>query len=65
MEKKNWGGVVMPKIGGTELIVILVVILLIFGPSKLPEIGRSFGKSIKEFRKASKDIQDSITDEEN
>ncbi|SHK23874.1 Sec-independent protein translocase TatA [Anaerobranca californiensis DSM 14826] len=55
----------MPKIGGTELIVILVVILLIFGPSKLPEIGKSFGKSIKEFRKASKDIQDSITDEEN
>lgn len=54
----------MSKIGPTELIIILVVILLIFGPSKLPEIGKSFGKSIKEFKKASRDIQDSITDEE-
>lgn len=54
----------MGKIGPTELIIILVVILMIFGPSKLPEIGKSIGKSIKEFKKASKDIQDSITDEE-
>lgn len=54
----------MSKIGPTELIIILVVILLIFGPSKLPEIGKSFGKSIREFKKASKDIKDSISDEE-
>lgn len=38
--------------GATELIVILVVALLIFGPGKLPEIGASLGKGIRDFRKA-------------
>lgn len=46
----------MPSLGFPELIVILVVALLIFGPKKLPEIGRAFGKTIKEFRKATKEI---------
>jgi sec-independent protein translocase protein TatA len=38
--------------GATELIVILVVALLIFGPGKLPEIGSALGKGIRDFRKA-------------
>jgi sec-independent protein translocase protein TatA len=39
-------------IGATELIVILVVALLIFGPGKLPEIGSALGRGIRDFRKA-------------
>lgn len=38
--------------GATELIVILVVALLIFGPGKLPEIGSALGRGIRDFRKA-------------
>ena len=47
-------------IGAPELIVILVIALLILGPGKLPEVGSSLGKTIREFRKASTDIQDSV-----
>jgi TatA/E family protein of Tat protein translocase len=49
----------MPNIGAPELIIILVIALLILGPGKLPEVGASLGKSIREFRKASTDLQDS------
>jgi sec-independent protein translocase protein TatA len=44
------------KIGPMELVVILIVALLIFGPSKLPELGKSVGKSIREFKSAVKDV---------
>jgi TatA/E family protein of Tat protein translocase len=44
--------------GPFELIVILVIALLILGPGKLPDVGSALGKSIREFRKASSDIQD-------
>jgi TatA/E family protein of Tat protein translocase len=50
----------MPNIGAPELIIILVIALLILGPGKLPEVGASLGKSIKEFRKASTDLQESV-----
>lgn len=43
-------------IGMPELIVILVIILLLFGATKLPEIARSLGKAIQEFKKAGKEI---------
>ena len=42
-------------IGFTELIVILVIILILFGPGKLPEIGKALGRGIKEFKDAQKD----------
>ncbi|WP_163328489.1 twin-arginine translocase TatA/TatE family subunit [Desulfurobacterium thermolithotrophum] len=45
-------------IGTQELIIILVIALLIFGPKKLPELARSTGKAINEFRKASSGILD-------
>ena len=50
----------MPNIGAPELIIILVIALLILGPGKLPEVGASIGKSIREFRKASSDVSDSM-----
>jgi sec-independent protein translocase protein TatA len=50
----------MPTIGAPELIIILVIALLILGPGKLPEVGASIGKSIREFRKASSDLNDSV-----
>ncbi|GGL54095.1 twin-arginine translocase TatA/TatE family subunit [Sporolactobacillus putidus] len=44
------------NIGIPGLILILVVALIIFGPSKLPEIGRAFGKSLKEFKNATQGL---------
>ncbi|WP_430785646.1 twin-arginine translocase TatA/TatE family subunit [Virgibacillus flavescens] len=46
----------LSNIGIPGLIIILVIALIIFGPSKLPEIGKSFGSSLKEFKNATKDI---------
>ena len=46
----------MAQIGIPSLILILVVALLIFGPSKLPEIGKAAGSSLKEFKNATKGI---------
>ncbi|MEO6874748.1 MAG: twin-arginine translocase TatA/TatE family subunit [Opitutaceae bacterium] len=42
-------------IGGTELLVVLLIVLLLFGGTKLPSLARGLGQSIKEFKKASKD----------
>ena len=50
----------MGRIGAFELILILCIELVIFGPSKLPQIGRSLGESIKEFRKGTSDIRNEI-----
>jgi sec-independent protein translocase protein TatB len=47
-------------IGSTELIVILVVALLVLGPKKLPEIARSLGKGMAEFRRMSTDVKRTI-----
>ena len=44
------------NIGIPGIILILVAVLLIFGPSKLPDIGRAFGKGLREFKDATKDI---------
>ena len=40
----------MPNIGFPEIIVLLVIALIVFGPKRLPELGRSLGKGIREFR---------------
>jgi len=52
------------KIGLWEIMLVLAVALIIFGPAKLPELGRSIGNGLKEFRKATKDLKDSITFDE-
>jgi TatA/E family protein of Tat protein translocase len=50
-------------IGMPELILIFLVALLVFGPRKLPELGRSLGKGIAEFKRASDDLKRTIEDE--
>lgn len=52
------------KIGFTELAIILVVALLIFGPSKLPSLGKSVGEGLREFKKSMKGITEGITEDE-
>lgn len=51
------------SIGMTELIVIFVIALIIFGPRKLPELGRSLGRSLGEFRRASNDLRNTLEEE--
>ncbi len=43
-----------------ELIIVLVIALVVFGPKRLPELGSSLGKGIREFRKATSELQDSV-----
>jgi len=50
----------MFKFGMGELIVILLIILVLFGASRLPQIARALGKSIKEFKKGAKEIKKDI-----
>jgi TatA/E family protein of Tat protein translocase len=47
-------------IGAPELIIIAVIALLIFGPSKLPELGKTLGKGLREFKKASSDLKEQV-----
>ena len=47
-------------IGTTELIIIMFIILLIFGAKKLPELAQGLGKGIREFKRASNEIQDEL-----
>ena len=51
----------MFNVGPTELIVILLIALIVFGPKRLPEVGRTVGKSLTEFRKASSDIRKDLS----
>jgi sec-independent protein translocase protein TatA len=51
---------IIPRIGATELILILGLLLVIFGPKRLPEVGRSLGKTLREFRKSTKETDEPI-----
>jgi sec-independent protein translocase protein TatA len=51
------------SIGMPELIIILTIALIIFGPRKLPELGRSLGKSLSEFKRASNELRNTLDEE--
>lgn len=51
------------SIGMQELIIIFVIALIIFGPRKLPELGKSLGRSIAEFKRASNELRNTLEDE--
>jgi|SRR5689334_18380710 len=51
------------SIGMPEMIIILVIALIIFGPRKLPELGRSLGKSLAEFKRASNELKNTLEEE--
>jgi len=50
----------MPNLGFTEIMILLVVALLVFGAKRLPEIGSSMGKGIREFKRSLTDTQDAV-----
>ena len=51
-------------LGTGEIIAIVAVILLLFGGAKIPELMRGLGKGVKEFKKAQKDVEDAVKDDE-
>ena len=53
----------MPNIGVPGLIIILIIALIVFGPKKLPQLGKAVGQTLKEFKNSTKDIVDDVADE--
>ena len=51
------------NLGAPEILLVMVVILIFFGPKKIPDLARGLGKGLREFRKASQEIQASIEKE--
>ena len=49
------------NVGPLELVIVLVIALLVIGPKRLTEMGNSIGKTIREFRNASSDVQDAVS----
>ncbi|HUU54788.1 MAG TPA: twin-arginine translocase TatA/TatE family subunit [Armatimonadota bacterium] len=50
-------------LGGPEIVVILIILLLLFGAKKLPELARSLGQGVKEFRKSVKEISEDVAED--
>lgn len=50
----------MPNIGAAELMMIVVVALLVFGPRKLPELGRTVGQALREVRRTTRSVSDEL-----
>ena len=53
----------MGQLGFQELLIIFVIALLVFGPKKLPELGKSLGKGLREFKKATEDLKSNWEDQ--
>lgn len=54
----------MPSIGVPGLILILLIALIVFGPAKLPQLGKAIGETLREFRSSTKEMVDEVTREE-
>ena len=54
----------MFNFGGGEMFIILLIVLILFGPSQLPKMARGFGQAIREFKKAQREISDEIQRDE-
>ncbi|MGH2711476.1 MAG: Sec-independent protein translocase protein TatB [Actinomycetota bacterium] len=54
----------MPSIGFGEIVIVLLFALIIFGPKRLPEMGRTVGRGLKEFRKAAADLRQELETDE-
>ena len=59
-EHHNGGDRMLSNIGVPGLILILLLALIIFGPKKLPEIGRAFGQTLREFKNSTKDLSNEV-----
>ena len=57
-EKRMFSNIVVPG-----LLLILLLVLIIFGPKKLPEIGRAFGQTLREFKNSTKDLTNDVVDD--
>ena len=53
----------MGNLGMMEILLIGIALLIFFGPSRLPELGKSLGKGIQEFKKASRELTDSVKED--
>lgn len=53
----------MTNIGVPGLVIILVIALIVFGPAKLPQLGKAAGETLREFKKSTKDIVDNVTED--
>jgi len=51
----------MGPFGGWEIAIILLIVLIIFGPTKLPQMGQAMGKAIREFKKAGKELRSDVS----
>ena len=58
-KEKNMG-----PFGGWEIAIILLIVLIIFGPTKLPQMGQAMGKAIREFKKAGKELRSDVSIDE-
>ena len=59
----NPGFLLIGPLGWSELLIILVIVLIFFGPKRLPEVAESIGKSLQKFKKASRDVKSEIESE--
>lgn len=48
-------------VGWNELVIVLIIVLVIFGPRRLPELAEAFGKSIRKFKQATRDVEEEVT----
>lgn len=59
------GFLLIGPLGWSELLIILVIVLIFFGPRRLPEVAEAIGKSLQKFKKASRDVKSEIESEKN